>query len=284
MEREGLENPARSTQRAQQNQQQAQESLKKGQPGSAQMESEEAKKDLERAKEDVDKKLEELKREAEEELMVHIETELFKVIEQQKKVNESTLKYDGIKKAKGSFTRQEGIEMQQLGAAQDTLSGICQELMKKLTEENVEVFRFILGTVVEDMTESTSRLRDQDPGLRTQEVQADILRKLTDLFEAFAMKLKAGKGGGGGQGGGKPPLVPDIVQVNLMKKMQQHILKRTQAYKGRMPKDGGDLPEADKAMLKRLSDEQGELYRIMSKFIEKFEKQAKGEGEGEREE
>ena len=274
MRQQNLENSSQSAQRAQQNMQRARESLKKQQPGSAQGEEEEAKRDLERAREEIERKLEELKREAEEELRVHIETELRKIIEEQKKVNAATLKYDGVRVAKGTFTRQEGVEVRQLGLAQDGLSSVCGELVKKLQEENVEVYKFVLISVIDDMGESSSRLRDINPGARTQEIQEDIIRKLTDLYDAFNIKRRQGKGGGGQGQQGKPPLVPDIVQLNLMKKIQEQILKKTQKYQARHPKQGEDLPEQDRRTLKRLSDEQGELSRILGKFIEKFKEAA----------
>ena len=144
------------------------------------------------------------------------------------------------------------------------------------------MFRFVIRAVIDDMAESTQGLRDQDTGKRVQEVQADILKLLTDLYDSFKLRLKQGKGGGGGGGGGKPPLVPDIVQVHLMKKMQEQILRKTQSYKARQSKDGEDLTEAEKQILRRLSDEQGELGRIMGKFIEKFD-QAKQDQEKEKE-
>jgi len=68
--------------------------------------------------------------------------------------------------------------------------------------------------------------------------------------------------------------VPDIVQLNLMKKIQEQILKKTQKYKERHPKEGDDLPEMERQVLKRLSDEQGELGRILGKFLEKFKEEA----------
>ena len=97
---------------------------------------------------------------------------------------------------------------------------------------------------------------------------------LGDLHDAFNIKRKQGGGGGGGGGGGKPPLVPDIIQLNLMKKIQERILKKTQDYRGRHPKEGEDLCEDERRALKRLSDEQGELGRILGKFLDKFKQEA----------
>jgi hypothetical protein len=142
------------------------------------------------------------------------------------------------------------------------------------------------------MAESAEDLDNADLDDRTLEVQADIVRKLRELIDAFDVKLREGKqksgqsGQGGQGGGGKPPLVPDTVQLNLMKKMQEDILRKTQKFSRGFNSEGADLTPSEKQILMRLSEEQGELGGIMKRFLEQFEqeKQEREKEERKREE
>ncbi|HVE40502.1 MAG TPA: hypothetical protein VNM14_11470, partial [Planctomycetota bacterium] len=81
--------------------------------------------------------------------------------------------------------------------------------------------------------------------------------------------------GGGGGGGGKPPLVPDLVQLNMMKKLQEDLLRKTQGVQRGYKSDREDLTPGEKTLLQRLSDEQGKLGNLMKTFVSKFEEQKK---------
>jgi hypothetical protein len=153
-----------------------------------------------------------------------------------------------------------------------------EEVKGKLREENVEVYRFALESITEDMTLSAENLDDSDTGVATQDMQADILRKLKMLLDAFDMKRREQQkqqqgGGGGGGGGGKPPLVPDLVQLNLIKKMQENLLQKTEQFERRYNRERDDLSLVEKQLLQRLSDKQDQLGDVLKRFISKFEKE-----------
>src|SRR5262249_50555566 len=103
--------------------------------------------------------------------------------------------------------------------------------------------------------------------------------KMKELVEAFDLKRKQnrqqGGGGGGGGGGGKPPLVPDLVQLNTMKKIQESLLRKTQGVTRTYKSDREDLSPGEKTQLQRLSDEQGKLSQLMKTFVSKFEEAKK---------
>ncbi len=82
-------------------------------------------------------------------------------------------------------------------------------------------------------------------------------------------------GGGGGGGGGKSSLVPDLVQLNMMKKLQETILRKTQGVQRGYNTGREDLSPLEKSQLQRLSDEQGKLSQLMKTFVSKFEEAKK---------
>jgi hypothetical protein len=257
--------------------QKAQKNLQQSQPNDAEEDEKKALEDLEQAKKDLEDELEELRRQAEEELLIQLETELRKFIDQQENINKVTKELDGVRKSKGVLVRDDVIKAKLLAKGQDDLAKAVMEVAKKLDQEDVQVFRYVLDSVIDDMTESASNLREPEPGERTQEVQADAVRKMKELVEAFNIKRRQGKGGqppGGGQpGGGKKPLVPDIVQLNMMKKLQEELLRKTKDVQKNYRANREDLSEGEKMLLRRLADEQGKLSDLMKKFIEKFDKQ-----------
>jgi hypothetical protein len=69
--------------------------------------------------------------------------------------------------------------------------------------------------------------------------------------------------------------VPDLVQLNMMKKIQEDLLRKTQGAQRGYKSDREDLSPGEKALLQRLSDEQGKLGTLLKTFVSKFEEQKK---------
>jgi hypothetical protein len=63
----------------------------------------------------------------------------------------------------------------------------------------------------------------------------------------------------------------------MMKRMQSQILQKTLNVQRAYKSDREDLTPAEKALLKRLSDEQGKLSDLMRKFTDKFDQQKKAQ-------
>ncbi len=239
-------------------------------------------KDLEEAEKDLKDQLEELRRQAEEEKFVQLQQELRKIIDTQDGVlNKATRDLDAVRTKKGSLNREEVIRAKSLGKMQDDLGKSLEEIRRKLKESNVDVFIYVLESAGGDMTDAAGNLRESETGSRTQDLQNDALRKLKELVDAFDLKRKQnrqqppGGGGGGGGGGGKPPLVPDLVQLNMMRKIQEALLRKTQGLQNGYKADREDLSAGEKTQLQRLSDEQGKLSTLMKTFVSKFEEAKK---------
>jgi hypothetical protein len=61
----------------------------------------------------------------------------------------------------------------------------------------------------------------------------------------------------------------------MMKKLQEDLLRKTQGVERSYKSDREDLSPGEKALLQRLSDEQGKLGNLMKTFVSKFEEQKK---------
>jgi hypothetical protein len=272
------EQAKRSAQSAKGNMQQAQKNLQQSQPQDSQEDEEKALEDLKQAEQELQDALDELKRIADEELMIELQTELRKIIEAQETlINKPTKDLDEIRRKKGALERGEVIKSKGLAKRQQDLGASLQEINKKLKGENVDVFHYVIGAIIGDMGDVTVYLNDAETGLKTQDLEAETVRKMKDLLEAFDIKKKQAKGGGQGQGqgSGKKPLVPDLVQLNMMKKLQEQLLARTLNVHKAYRADREDMTPAEKQTLKRLSDEQDKLKDLMQKFIDKFDDQKK---------
>ena len=64
----------------------------------------------------------------------------------------------------------------------------------------------------------------------------------------------------------------------MMMKLQEELLRKTQAVERGVRGDRGDLSEQEKRILRRLSDEQGKLGDLLRRFLEKFERMREPEG------
>ncbi|MFN3484906.1 MAG: hypothetical protein ACK44W_05420, partial [Planctomycetota bacterium] len=278
----------RSARSAQQNMQRAQRNLRQGQPEDALEDEDQAIKDLEQAERDLERAAEELKRLAEEELYVELQTELRKILEvQEGAITKATRELDEARRKKSALGREEVLRAKRLGTSQEELARRVLEVRKKLVQENVDVFVYVLDSVAGDMNDAAAALKEAETGTRTQDLQADAARKIRDLLEAFDLKRRearnrppGGGGGGGGGGDGRHPLVPDLVQLNMMRRIQEELLRKTRDVRRQVRPDREDLTSLERQTLMRLSDEQGKLGDLMRKFIEKFEEEKRRQ-EGE---
>jgi hypothetical protein len=61
----------------------------------------------------------------------------------------------------------------------------------------------------------------------------------------------------------------------MMKKIQEDLLRKTQGAQRGYKSDREDLTPGEKALLQRLSDEQGKLGTLLKTFVSKFEEAKK---------
>ena len=218
-----------------------------------------------------------------------LEAELRRAMEKQEQIHGTTVKFEAARQNASGFTRVEVARIRALKVEQLQLAGFMDEIRRKLMEEEAEVYRYVVESVIEEMTDSALGLGRDETGDSTQNVQMEAIRKLKDLIEAFKARRKEAEAGkwivcpAPPQGEPpRPPLVPDLVQLELIKKQQEALRLKTQVLGRRLDPGADDVSPAERAFLRRLSDEQGRLHGILGRLIEKFNRQIHDSSEDER--
>ena len=205
------------------------------------------------------------------ELLVALEEELVRLIAAQAELNRDVRAEEGK-----AMTRAEQLAFRAFAERQRALRATIDELQHILAEKQCDVFAFALGRVADDMGELADRTAD---GKIDRPLQDAVQRRLKELVEALREKQKELKdlrdnppgGGDGGNNGGKsdPRKVPTAAELELVRKMQVDLYERTKAADAGMK----DLTEAETALLRRLSDEQGKLAELMKGLIDRMQKE-----------
>jgi hypothetical protein len=271
----GRNSAAQNLSRAAQSMRAARKHMMEGAPPESEEEVDRAQDDLGRA---LHLLLDELDRVAPEEVWTHLAEALARILEAERTIRRGTGELDAARARDGILDRAQALRAGRLAAEQSTLQKRMEEILKALTMENVDVYEFVEEQIIDEMAEAAAALRDRETGALVQDLQDSIVRRLSDLIEAWrtpkANPRKPGKitvcpgppklPGTPPPDDRRPPLVPDVVQLNLMRKLQESILQKTGALKGREPN------EAQRKLLNRLSEEQRRLGEAMDRFIRKF--------------
>jgi hypothetical protein len=206
-----------------------------------------------------------------EELYVALEEELVRLIALQTALNAETRAEEGK-----PVTRLLSARFAAFAARERAMRETVDQFRRVLAEKNCAVFAFALGQIGDDMGELADRLDAArvDPPMK--DLQETVLRRLRDLLAALRDAKKNLKDRAGNpppnDGGEKPPgppedtrRVPDAAELELIRKIQEDLYRRTQKAAA-----VADLSDAQTALLRRLSDEQGKLAELLKGLIERM--------------
>jgi len=205
-----------------------------------------------------------------EELYVALEEELVRLIALQTALNAEARAEEGK-----PVTRPLAIRFAAFAVRERAMRETVDQFRRVLAEKNCAVFAFALGLIGDDMGDLADRLDAArvDPPMK--ELQERVLRRLRDLLDALREARKNLKNRPSSDtppdGGEKPPgppddprRVPDAAELELIRKIQEDIYRRTKAA------DITDLGDAQTTVLRRLSDEQGKLAELLKGLIERM--------------
>ncbi|MBX3365659.1 MAG: hypothetical protein KF866_12960 [Phycisphaeraceae bacterium] len=170
------------------------------------------------------------------------------------------------------LTRRDRQRARTLGEKQRTLRELMSELLTQTAElEEAAMFRFAHERLDAASREAAEVLLDGRADRVVQRRQDGIVRLLQSLLEALAEESRpqdfrdhqdGGSQGQGGQGGQNPPLVEAIVELKLLRAMQQEALERT-----RMLDEANGLDEAE---VREVAELQEELMRLGEDLIRRL--------------
>lgn len=163
-----------------------------------------------------------------------MEVTITEVYETQKKIYEKTIESNKKKLSGSENPRQLLKDIKDIASEQEKLIPVAQFLVEGFTRQRAIVFVRIMEFVVADMQSALRQLKSSDVGSYTQSIQEDILKNLETLlgslkFEVRKIKQRSGGGGGGRPGQQRrPPRIPPLAEIKLIKAMEVNIKLKTE--------------------------------------------------------
>jgi hypothetical protein len=225
--------------------------------------------DLEQAQRELARRRREEEETLVRERLARVADELSGMVPRQQGVIDETRRLDELHESAGKWSRAQLVSLRDLSKAQQALADEAARIADKLAA--AEVFALALKGVVGQMQSSAERLSQRETGKPTQESQETTRRRLVDLVEALKPDQPGPQGGqaaaeqqgGGGQNDKQPTDgIPGIAQIKLLLALQKELLTRTTHLDGLRDK-AGRLPDAARAELEKIADEQGQLADLL---------------------
>lgn len=224
----------------------------------------EAKEGLEQLAKGIQETIDRLKGKLHAQERIRLTEELRQILEAEKTIR---LETSELGEFKGMLDRRQTLQARRLANDQGKLHRKMEEIRKAVALENADVFEFVIDRAMEEMSDIAARLSEADVSRPVQDLEDSVIRRLEDLLEAWTAPEGAPRAGGtpGSGSPSEPALVPDVVQLSLMKRLQEAILQKTvRARTEAMPE------ELQRRAVRRLSEEQRKLADLMGGYIRRF--------------
>lgn len=260
-------------QRAADNMESARHRIKQARPEEAATHQTNAIDALKRAETEIQKRLGEQRRVAEEEMLIALEAKLQELIEEQTRINAETSRLDSAVRASGRMTYAQLSDARALCRRETVIRETLDRIHAQLAEENSAVFAFAVSMIRDDLQVVTAQLTDGEVGRWTQRRQDDILRQMRDLARAFREEAQSRVRPSipSPSDPSRPPLVPDIVQLRLIRTMQKEVLRRTHLMRDRLD-ERERITATDALLIRHLTEHESRVRGLMRIFSEKVTK------------
>ncbi|NQT11422.1 MAG: hypothetical protein HQ582_01650 [Planctomycetes bacterium] len=248
------------------------QSARQGECRAASGQAEEAKKDLDEARRQVARRRLEAEVELALEQMARLEETVQGAYRHEEKIIEETLRLDQLAQDQGRLTRAQNATLHDLARDQELLRKQTVDLAAKLVGANV--FNLALSGAASDMGRAAAGLGRRDTGPPTQRAEENALRRLGQLLEALKPEEPDeepdddGSGQGGGKGAQRPPGsgLQTLVELKLLKLMQQEVNQRTQTLEAAFGQ-ADSLTDEGRREYDQLGEEQGRLADLLWDLI-----------------
>src|SRR5262245_58037668 len=271
-----VENPeaSASARSAGQKMDDAQRQLDQGSGEKASKSAEEARRYLEQTKRDIEKERRRYESLRQEEMLFRLVQDLKEFKKEQERIR------GGVKElanaaAAGSLSRAQKIALRKFSAEEGALRGRIDERVKAIREEGSPAFGSALEAVAVDTGEVARILEEDTPDAYVLGLMDEVSRAIADLIGAFEdeiqrrQKPSQGQGQQGQQPNGKPPLVPAIVELKLMRRMQNDLNQKVENFWRQNPGvRQGDLTDRQRRALERLYNQQGHIADDFQKLLD----------------
>jgi hypothetical protein len=185
--------------------------------------------------------------------------------------------------AQGPLIREKKKKLRTLGGDQTRLAERLDERRKSVEEENSLVFSTGMALAATDMAEIARMLEDARLDAVLLGLQAEVVHGLSNLIAGFEDEIErrrqpnSGQGQGGQGGQGKPPLVPPVVEIKFLRRLQNDLNAKIESFWRDNPSvRDGRIDERQKKAIERLFHQQQRL----ADNLERLSKSVFGAGEG----
>lgn len=182
------------------------------------------------------------------------------------------------KETRGELMRPDLLKLGAHATSQGELSGKVDDLSKDEKLSKYDVIVFINSQITDAMGDAKGRLSKAQVGTQVASAQQTAIDRLDDIINALKEEQDREKdpfekpdsgGGSGSGGGGKPPLIPPVAQLKLLKALQTVVnTDTTRTHKGIQTA----AEEAAKTELKekavKLGQQQDKIHDIAKKVVD----------------
>jgi len=225
---------------------------------------EDALKDIQELLDKAKEKLDQEKKEKLHDIYVQIRDD------QQKKINDPTVKLAELIQAAGKLTREEEVHLNGLPGTQGEVADRTAKVGDMLKELDSIVYDWANKDIVKSMKEVKDDLAKPDTGAPTQIEEKRIVAQLDAMIDDLATKPKPkskfekeGSAGKGGSGNPPPPKMPTEAELRLLKSLQVAVNAADKAL------DAIAKDIREKAAMVSLGGRQGELRGLLNKIYVK---------------
>jgi hypothetical protein len=273
LERLMAESAGRMTAQAAEKMRQAEQSAQQGDSQAASKRAAAAKEDLDQARQ----QLADRRRQAELELaleqMARLEQTLEAMHRQQGAILEQTRRLDRFVEDQGQLTRAQAASLHSVARDQTALQAETVGLTERLV--GAEVLNLALSDAAGHMAQAAALLDGRQTGKPTQQAEQNALGRLSQLREALRPETSEEGPDGSGEGSGGPGGTPGqpgsgvqaLVELKLLKLMQEEINGRTQAMEETFG-SAEALTGDQRRQYVQLSREQGRLADLLLNLIQ----------------
>jgi DNA repair exonuclease SbcCD ATPase subunit len=286
-ENDGAKKAARGANQAME---QTQSRLQQGDTVKGFEDAEEARKYLEEAKQELEKEQRKYESMQQEELLFRLVRDLKEIRAAEQALRSETAELvEEVARHRsqgGRLPRARRVRAKAMAGEQTALADKVDERLEAVKREQSSAFAAVLEEAGQDMRE-VSRLLDQpdDLGALALGLQDEVIHRINDLIGGFEDELgrrqkEPQQGGGGGQQQqqGKPPLVPMLVELKLLRRTQADLVTKVQRFWELHPDlDASNLTEAQRRAVERLFHAQGRMRRVFEDLVERFLRQPDGQ-------
>ncbi|MFP4057242.1 MAG: hypothetical protein ACLF0G_10270 [Candidatus Brocadiia bacterium] len=211
--------------------------------------------------------------------LFELEKALTAMLPRQVAVREGTQTiYAETKAATKDLTHAQGLALRELADKQHTLHDEAGDICKRLEQNNVPVFLYVMRDTARTMSDVHQRLAEHSIDWDTQERQRDIERNIAQLIDALkeeAQRLAEQQrrgGGGGGQGPPRPqPLVPPLAQLKQLRTLQLMINEKARELELKKERLVGRRQRLLENQAQSLGRKQAELGKLANDFADELE-------------